>query len=149
MLMQILLVKAYIVSYRKMPKNHCFIYWQNPVKVKKYHQKSNNFNRVPAASIAGPCPTIIGLLFRFYNNVQTEWQLCRPLSLLRSRLITVCTVCPNDPSENLGSLPCIALMYFIRNNNSIWFQQIKQSYGLQGYLKVVIITNLEQKQKSA
>ena len=26
-------------------------------------------------------------------------------------------------------------MYFIRNNNSIWFQQIKQSYGLQGYLK--------------
>ena len=26
-------------------------------------------------------------------------------------------------------------MYFIRNNNSIWFQQIKQSYSVPGYLK--------------
>ena len=26
-------------------------------------------------------------------------------------------------------------MHFIRNNNSIWFRQIKQSYGVPGYLK--------------
>ena len=26
-------------------------------------------------------------------------------------------------------------MYFIRNNNYIWFQQIKQTNGVPGYLK--------------
>ena len=26
-------------------------------------------------------------------------------------------------------------MYFIRNINYIWFQQIKQSYGVPGYLR--------------
>ena len=36
------LSKAYNKSYRKMlkkEKNHRFIFWQNPVKVKKYPQK--------------------------------------------------------------------------------------------------------------
>ena len=41
-------------------------------------KKSRNFQPVPAASTASPCPTIIGLLLWFYNNVQMEWQLCRP-----------------------------------------------------------------------
>ena len=65
--------KAYIVSYRKMPKKkkfHRLISWQNPVKVKKNTpKKSDNVNPVPAASTAGPCPAIIGLLLRFYDNV--------------------------------------------------------------------------------
>ena len=42
-----------------------FISWQNPFNVKKMpppSPKSNNFHAVPAASTAGPCPTIIGLL---------------------------------------------------------------------------------------
>ena len=73
--------KAYIVSYRKMPKQNKLtvsFLGKTPLKLKKYLKKSNNFNPVPAASTAGPCSTIIGLLLRFYNSVQTEWQLCRP-----------------------------------------------------------------------
>ena len=48
------------------------------LKLKKAPQKPNTFHPVPAASTAGPCPAIIGLLLRLYNNVQTELQLCRP-----------------------------------------------------------------------
>ena len=50
---------------------------KTPLKL-KYPKESNNFHLVPPASIADPCPTIIGLLFRFCNNVQREWLLCRP-----------------------------------------------------------------------
>ena len=82
MLMQIMLVKFTLYVTDKFPKIqnfHRFISWENPVKfLKKCPQKANDFHPVPTASTAGPCPTIIDLLLRFYNNVQTEWQLCRP-----------------------------------------------------------------------
>ena len=58
--------KAYIVSYRKIPKKekiHRLISWQNPVKIKiNTPKKSDNFNPVPAASSADPCLTILSLL---------------------------------------------------------------------------------------
>ena len=68
--------KTYIVRHyitEKWKKNHRLVSWQNPVKAdpppppppphtKKIHP-------VPAASTAGPSPTIICLLLRFYNNV--------------------------------------------------------------------------------
>ena len=87
--MQIILVKLTIIlvklvrykSYRKMPKKKEFaisFLGKSPLKLEKYLKKSSNFNAIPAASTAGPCPTIIGLLLRFYNSVQTEWPLCRP-----------------------------------------------------------------------
>ena len=47
--------KAYIVSYKKMPKQNkltVFFFLQNPVKVKKYLKKINNFKPVPATSRA-------------------------------------------------------------------------------------------------
>ena len=93
------------MSKRK-KKNHRLIPWQNSVKVKKYPQKIRQFQSVPAASTVGPCSTIIDLLLRLYDGVQTEWQLCRPLShrFLRSRLISFCNVCPDELSKNLGSL---------------------------------------------
>ena len=58
---------------------------------------------VPVASTAGPCPAIISMVLRFYKYVQTEWQLWSPLSD-RFQRISVCTVYPDDLSENLGSL---------------------------------------------
>ena len=62
-----------------MEKIHRLISWQNPVKIKiSTPKKSDNFNPLPAASTADPCPTIFSLLLQFYDNVQTEWQLCRP-----------------------------------------------------------------------
>ena len=72
--------KIYIECYRKMlGKDIVSFPRKNTVKVKKrYPKKSNNFHPISAASTAGLCPTIIGLLLRFYNNVQREWQLCRP-----------------------------------------------------------------------
>ena len=71
--------KVYNVSCTKNAKKefHRFIPGKAPLKLKKITQKIY-FNPVPAASTAGPGPTITGLLLRFYNNVQTEWQLCRP-----------------------------------------------------------------------
>ena len=62
----------------KKEKFHRLISWQNPFKVKIIPQKSDSFNPVPAASTVGPCPAITGLLLRFYDNVQTEWQQCSP-----------------------------------------------------------------------
>ena len=81
MLMQIILVKLTLYLTDKNAETeqiHRFISRQNSVKVKKIPKKINNFNPVPATSTAGPCPTIIGLLLRFYNSVQKELQLCRP-----------------------------------------------------------------------
>ena len=71
--MQIILVKLtlYVTEKCQKAKYSPFICWQNPLNVKrKPHQKSNNFHAVPAASTAGPCPTIIGLVLWFYNNMQ-------------------------------------------------------------------------------
>ena len=79
--MRIILIKLtlYLTEKCQKRKKHRLISWQNPLKVEiNTPKKSDNFNPVPAASTAGPCPTIIGLLLRFYDNVQTEWQLCRP-----------------------------------------------------------------------
>ena len=89
-LMQVILVKTYIVCYRKMPKKQKFHHLfaeKTPFNVKqlpppppppqkkkkKKKKKSNNFHAVPAASTAGPCPTIIGLSLWFSNNMQ----ICR------------------------------------------------------------------------
>ena len=70
------LSKSYIVSYRKMQEKKNFTVsfpGKPPLKFKKNTPKTK-----PAGSTAGPCPTVIGLLLRFYINVQMEWQLCRP-----------------------------------------------------------------------
>ena len=67
-------IKAYVVCYRKMPKTKKItvsFLGKIPFKILKCPQKSNTFH--PAASTAGPGPTFIGLLLRFFNNVQTEW----------------------------------------------------------------------------
>ena len=67
------------------------------------------------ASAVGPCPTVIQFVgrpvLRLYNNRQTQWKLCRPQihRFLMSRLILVCTVCPDDLSENLRSLRLMIL----------------------------------------
>ena len=76
MLMQIILVKLTLYLSEKCQKKirekfHRFIPWQNPIKVSKIPPKSNSVNPVPAESTAVPCPTIIGPLLRFYNNVAT------------------------------------------------------------------------------
>ena len=64
--------KTYIVCYRKMPKTsqkfRRFVSWHNSVKAKKNTpQKSNNIDSVPAASTAGPCPTIMHVIC--YSNI--------------------------------------------------------------------------------
>ena len=62
-------------------------------------KKSNNLQPIPAAT--GPCPTIIGMLLQFYNNVQQNGNC---VTLIRPMLISVCIVCPFDLSKNLWSL---------------------------------------------
>ena len=58
--------KTFIVCYRKMPKKSPFHFLAKPpLKLKK---NQTIFHPVPTASTAGPCPTIIGLLLRFYNR---------------------------------------------------------------------------------
>ena len=64
----------------KKQKFHHLFAGKTPLMLNKCPPKSNNFHAVPAASTASPYPTIIGLVLWFYNNMQTEWQLCRPLS---------------------------------------------------------------------
>ena len=50
----------------KETKNSLFHFLAKPcLNKKKIPQKSNNIHPVPA------CPTIIGLLLQFYNDVQT------------------------------------------------------------------------------
>ena len=65
--------KTYNVCYRKMPKTGKTLF-----NLKKNAPKNQTLS-IPYLLQAqpGPCPTIIGLLLRFYNNIQTEWQLCR------------------------------------------------------------------------
>ena len=67
---KIILVKFILYVTEKCQKVKHFL--AKPHQNGKYTpQKSNNFQ-------PPPCPTSIGLLLRTYNNVQTEWQLCRP-----------------------------------------------------------------------
>ena len=100
-------IKIHIVCYRKLLKTKNFTVsfpGKTPLKFKKKcPKKSSTFYSVPAVSTAGPGPTSIVLLLQFFNNVQMERQPCRPYSdrFLRSRLISVYTVCPDDLSENL------------------------------------------------
>ena len=86
LLMQIILVKLtlYVTekSKKKKKKNRNFTVsfpklkrMPPPPPPKK--KKKKKFPSRTRCKQAGPCPTFIGLLLRFYNNVQTKWQLCR------------------------------------------------------------------------
>ena len=109
-------IKTYIVSYKKMPKRKHppFRFLEKPSTLKNY-----NFWSVIAVQ---------------HVQCADGMAMYTAHQFLRSRPISVCTVCADDLSENLGSLRSMFFVYFTRNNNSIWFQQIKRAMVYPGTL---------------
>ena len=89
---------------------------ETPLKLKKSPNKIKQF----------PCRTCCkhSRLLHYYN-----WHVIVATVYTLIRMLLVCSVCPDDLSENLvllvDVLTWIALMYFIMNNSFILLQQMK------------------------
>ena len=105
--------KTYIVCYRKNAKKITVsVPVKTPLKQVKTNappppppKKKKKTQTITIPHLLQAQPALALLILRFYSNVQTKRQLCRPYSdrFPRCRLISVCTVCPYDLSENVGS----------------------------------------------